>query len=307
MSSAGSEHPLLDSRRLWNLWDMINFFIARFMMGHNFLHQALEEAARESQNDRYAEVPESRRGEINSWIRSAIYECVDSVWLQECRITKKHIENLLHHYKYHPVCWGELYELLNRLDDEIEHGLVEECFFHYSRDNAKLILSVDDNWDKVFKEFPSSKIEIVAGVDCYAIGHNTACVFHMVRVGELGLRTIGRECGVETVRNNVSIEWGTWGQVFQAIEPEISAIRKKQNGHQKDAALAFYDTILSDLHAIQSLYRDHTMHFRGKYDDGEAQSAMFRVRSLMMTLASKLDESSTEAIPWSAWEAEESS
>jgi hypothetical protein len=33
--------------------------------------------------------------------------------------------------------------------------------------------------------------------------------------------------------------------------------------------------ILSDLHAIQNLYRDRTMHLRKGYDGREAQSAMF--------------------------------
>jgi hypothetical protein len=43
------------------------------------------------------------------------------------------------------------------------------------------------------------------------------------------------------------------------------------------------------------------MHFRKSYDDGEAQTAMLRARELMKTLASKLTEDSTRALPWSAW------
>jgi hypothetical protein len=85
------------------------------------------------------------------------------------------------------------------------------------------------------------------------------------------------------------------------MEPTIEELRKKPNGVQKTNALAFYERILSDLRAVQSLYRDQTMHLRDEYDDGEAQSAMFRVRELMNMLASKLDGNSTRAIPWSAW------
>ena len=66
-------------------------------------------------------------------------------------------------------------------------------------------------------------------------------------------------------------------------------------------ALAFYEPVLSDLRAIQSLYRDQTMHLRDMYDDGEAQSAMFRVQQLMTILSAKLSESSIRSIPWRAW------
>jgi hypothetical protein len=98
----------------------------------------------------------------------------------------------------------------------------------------------------------------------------------------------------------VPLDWGTWGQIFQAIEPTIAAIQAKTNGPKKDAALAFYKTVLSDLRAMQG-FRDNAMHFRSDYDPGEADSAIFRAKSLMTTLATKLDESSTRAIPWSAW------
>jgi hypothetical protein len=123
----------------------------------------------------------------------------------------------------------------------------------------------------------------------------------MSRVAEIGLRTIARERGIKNARKDVPLDWGTWGQAFNAIEDKLKDIRKNPPGPKKDAALAFYDTVLSDLHAIQNLYRDRTMHLRKRYDDGEAQSAMFRTRELMTTLSSRLREDSIRPIPWSAW------
>jgi hypothetical protein len=198
----------------------------------------------------------------------------------------------------HSALVNEIFELFRA----IERDASGELFCHYQKDRVGFLQRMTAEWDSVFKTFPSAQREIEEGVDCYALGHNLACVFHMVRVGEIGLRVIGRERGVRTVRGKVPIEWGTWGQVFQAIEPTIEDIRKtKPNGPKKAAALVFYERVLSDLRAIQSLYRDPTMHLRDEYDDGETQSAMFRVRELMTMLAIKLDENSTRAIPWSAW------
>jgi hypothetical protein len=49
---------------------------------------------------------------------------------------------------------------------------------------------------------------------------------------------------------------------------------------------------------MRDLYRDPTMHFRERYDKGQAASAIFRVHSLMSSLASKLTESKTKKIKW---------
>jgi len=197
---------------------------------------------------------------------------------------------------------GDLVHDLDELMAAVKRDAREEFFCHYPKDRIVFLQRMQVEWATVFASFPSAKREIEEGIDCYALGHNAACVFHMSRVGEIGLRTIGRELGVKAVRGGkVQIEWATWGDVFKAIEPTIASIRQKSNGAQKTNALTFYERILSDLRAIQSLYRDQTMHLREQYDDGEAQSAMFRVRELMGVLASKLDENSTRAIPWGAW------
>lgn len=191
----------------------------------------------------------------------------------------------------------EIEELWNALD----HDAYQQLFCHYPLNKVGVLLEFNKTWGQAIDAFPSAEKEIEEGVDCYALGHNAACVFHMARVGEIGLRTIARERGIKNVRKNVPVEWATWGVVLGAIEGHLKAIRNKPAGPKKDAALAFYDTILSDLRAIQSLYRDRTMHLRKDYNDGDAQDAMFRVRQLMITLSNKLGEHSIRAIPWSAW------
>jgi hypothetical protein len=195
------------------------------------------------------------------------------------------------------VILREIEELWNALD----HDTYEQLFCHYAKPRVGFLLELEEKWDTPLNSFPSARKEVEEGVDCYALGHNAACVFHMARVGEIGLRAIARERGIKNARKNVPLDWGTWGAVFGAIEGHLKAVRNKPPGPKKDAALAFYDTVLSDLHAIQSLYRDRTMHLRKSYDDGEAQSAMFRARELMTTLSTKLSEHSIRAISWSAW------
>lgn len=123
----------------------------------------------------------------------------------------------------------EIEELWNALDRDT----YKQFFSHYPADKADLLLRLDGIWGPAIAAFPSARREIEEGVDCYALGHDTACVFHMCRACEIGLRALAKERGISIVRGNVPLEWGTWGQVFQAIEPKIEDIKKKAMARKK--------------------------------------------------------------------------
>jgi len=138
------------------------------------------------------------------------------------------------------------------------------------------------DWKIVVDAFQSSKREIETGIDCFAMEDYAGCVFHIMRIAELGLRTIARERGVKSLAGKRGqtkpIERGTWQEVFDAIEGQLGAVRRASPGPKRDTALAFYETAISDLRTLRNLYRDPTMHFRETYDKGEAASAIFRVQ-----------------------------
>ena len=187
----------------------------------------------------------------------------------------------------------ELHELFNA----IEYDSIEEYFFHYPRDVARMSLSINDEWGDVILRYPSSKREIEAGIDCYATEDFPGCIFHMVRVSELGLRSIAIERGITTVRRGIPIEWAMWGEIFSALETKIEEIHNKPAGPNKDAAQIFYDQALSDLRFLRN-YRDPTLHFRDSYGRGEAFDAIYRAKGLMKSLAPKLSENTSRTIDW---------
>ncbi|HLW93381.1 MAG TPA: hypothetical protein VKS78_19025 [Roseiarcus sp.] len=303
------------SRRRWSLADMLNFQLSSFVHHHKWLVDALKEAHAQCQIDRNAAVPKDRADILAGWIDSGVKYCVDSLNLKEAELSKTDLWVMTGNRHHTPMRWGDLFETLKRLCDEINVGIGRECFFHYRRDKAillfrtkqqcdwPLLFETEAEWIKVIKSFPSAKQEILFGIDAFGFENNVACVFHMSRVAEIGLRAIGRERGIKSLRKkkDVPIEWGTWGNIFDALEPKIKELTQRPPGPQREAAVSFYKTVLSDLRAIQTLYRDPTMHFRSEYNEGEAQGAIFRVKSLMTVLAAKLSESSNGVIPWSAW------
>ena len=73
---AGKPHPIWDSRRLWSLADMINFYIAKFLFARQQLSQEMNYVFSEAIKDRNAIVPDSSRPRIDNAIRGVIRECV---------------------------------------------------------------------------------------------------------------------------------------------------------------------------------------------------------------------------------------
>ena len=192
---------------------------------------------------------------------------------------------------------------LDALEDALQDNLRWALFYHYPRGKALLLVQAEENWAAPLKQFPSVKEDLMAGLDCYALGHNMGCVFYFMRVAEFGLRIVAAERQISSVRSRTPVDRGTWGQVIEAIEKKAEAILQAKAGPEKDAALKFYNSVIADLWALLEVYRNDTSHLRGSYDEGAAQSgaaqsAMFRVKELMMMLSGKLDEGVTAEIDW---------
>jgi hypothetical protein len=289
-------HPVWDSRRLWSLADMINFYLSSFLHSWDDLSRVLS-MARIYADRSNGEVADKQHESIKISVDRVIKECT-TLNLTEATTACWQIEHMFQCRAFEKYEWSDLARALDRLHGDMSVALAMESFYHYPADEALALRSIPADWETVLGSFPSTRREIECGTDCYALRDYSGCVFHMMRVAEFGLRTIAKERGVKSVGRNKPIEWGTWKDVFDAIEKELKDLRGKPAGRKRETALAFYDTAISELRTLQGLYRDPTMHFRDNYDKGEAYSAMFRVRSLMASLSTKLSEDRGRKIAW---------
>jgi hypothetical protein len=274
-----------------SLLDMMNFSLHGFVWALRLLSQEIYTATQRNAQDHISNEDKIR---IESNIRFVAEQC-DRLSLSNTHNRQERVYLALR--RLIPCTYAQIMLGLNTLHEAIEDDIITEYFYHYPRNKA-LLLIANSEWIQIFKAFPSAKSEIEEGIDCYAMEHNTACVFHMMRAAEVGLRAIARERRVKTVRSKTPVEWGTWNDVLRAVEQQLGRIRNATAGPKKDAALAFYNGAMSDLRALQDLYRDRTMHLRESYDEGQAQSAMHRVRSLLDNLASRLNEATIRQIRW---------
>lgn len=99
------------------------------------------------------------------------------------------------------LSWSELKHELNVIIQTIEHELGRHCFFHYKKEKAKLVTSFVEDWQKILDAFPDVRKDAFAATDLYGLEHDTASVFHSMRVAERGLRALGKERRVKLKKN----------------------------------------------------------------------------------------------------------
>jgi hypothetical protein len=144
--------------------------------------------------------------------------------------------------------------------------------------------------DKVADRFPKALSEIRSAGNCYATDNPTACVFHLMRVMEIGLRAIYASLGLAF---DPQASWGKilkdWGQDEIKAHPAANAIML--------ANLQFYQNARSTLAAVKDSWRNSTMHFDRGYDLPEAEEIMVAVRGFLKCVAEKMNENGAWITP----------
>jgi len=150
--------------------------------------------------------------------------------------------------------------------------------------------------DSVFVEFPDARGEIKSAGNCLALDLNTAAVFHLMRVVELGLRELAVRLKTKSLikitkqtkkRVIIPIELGTWDEIIGELEGKLAVLRGITRSKRREAKIEFCIELLKELRHMKDLWRNKVMHTRATYDEKQAESAFNHVRAFMQKLAEK--------------------
>ncbi|MGH9442311.1 MAG: hypothetical protein ACRD16_08540 [Thermoanaerobaculia bacterium] len=138
--------------------------------------------------------------------------------------------------------------------------------------------------EAVAKRFSGTSDDIAEACRCLAFGLNTAAVFHLMRVVEVGLVALRSAIGKSDFQPS-------WDAVFRDIDRELGRL----NGTTKDdgarARLRFISEARIHIEAIKNVWRNPTIHsIATLYDDRQAGRVFEAVRDLMEQLARGLPE-----------------
>ena len=100
--------------------------------------------------------------------------------------------------------------------------------------------------ENVANSFPSTVFDIEEAGKCLAFSRQTACVFHLMRVLEIGLYSLARAIRIQKIEEN-------WHNAIEQIE---RAIRNLPRGTPKEKEeLAFYSDATAQLFSVKEAWR----------------------------------------------------
>lgn len=167
----------------------------------------------------------------------------------------------------------------------IENELSLRSFLAVSPDKANLYVDVIDPFGpSVAAAFPSVSYDASEANRCYALGRNTASVFHLMRVLEIGLGALAKQF-------NKPYDHTNWETILNQIEKAIGEIERSPNkpANWRDER-EFWSQCASHFRVVKDAWRNYTAHARGKYDEQEALDMLGNVRGFMQKLATRLHE-----------------
>ncbi|SRR6266404_528386 len=184
-------------------------------------------------------------------------------------------------------------ELRHRISDELEQRL-----FMYMPASAAEKFEKDDLFGSEVKaQFPAASADVKAIGNCYATGNYTACVFHCMRVVELGARAMVRGLKVQnrlTDKHGVRIpvELSEWGKLTHALQTGTNQLSAgARTDMRKKKKHEFYSHALATFLNFKDAWRNHVSHTREKepYDEFKAMIVMTNTKHFMAHLSTRLN------------------
>lgn len=169
---------------------------------------------------------------------------------------------------------------LDELSARIRDELASQTFIQIDPRHA-LYYSLDRApfGDDVADRMPMASFDIIDAGRCIALGQGTAAVFHLMRVMEVGLKTLAASLQIEYKPS--------WDSYLKCINAQIEQRRAdKSPAWLKDEP--FYRDLVGDLTSVKVAWRNPTVHVIQRYSAEEAEEIFRTVRTFTRRLASYL-------------------
>lgn len=150
--------------------------------------------------------------------------------------------------------------------------------------HARLFLALDPTQAELYRsaaplgtitvdKFPQTAADLEEAGKCFALERWTACVFHLMRVMEIGVQEFGQVLNVP-----INVQEKTWGQIQNHTKAAIAAI----TDHRRKERMASVD---ANLNNVRIAWRNNVMHPNATYTEEEAERILLATRGFMEELA----------------------
>jgi hypothetical protein len=132
----------------------------------------------------------------------------------------------------------------------------------------------------VLNKFPNNIDDLVESGNCFALGRYTACVFHLMRVMEVGVQKFGDKLGVSLVT-----AMGKDKMWHNLLEEANKVIKQLSNSSTTNQQSKVYAGIAANLYNVKLAWRNEVMHPKATYSEDEAESVFIASKAFLTELA----------------------
>jgi hypothetical protein len=180
---------------------------------------------------------------------------------------------------------------------ETEDSPQNRVFLILDTERGRLANSSDLFGSEVAAAFPSAEDDIRDAGNCLAAECNTAAVFHLMRVAEIGLRALARDRRVRLPRKE-PLDVAAWETIIKELEAADDAIRQYPKTGAQAAQYAFHHGAMMEFAKFKSVFRTQVMQARQQFEPNHAVKVFEDVRAFMQILANRISESSRTPLVW---------
>jgi hypothetical protein len=164
----------------------------------------------------------------------------------------------------------------------IEHELDTVSIFQIPPNKRRFFEERELFGPVVAAQFPTALLDIEEASKCFALGRNTATVFHLMRVTEVGLNAIARRIAHPDPRP-------MWEPVLTYLDKQLKT-KYGDMGALFRGDVEFLSGVSAHMHAVNLAWRRRVMHIERNYDESEAERIIEATKGLMQHLAIKLSD-----------------
>ncbi len=194
--------------------------------------------------------------------------------------------------------WRMFEELRRRVREDLEETVmysmepakVDMFYFRETQGVLKdqLIRSSPEAlWgQQVCSNFKSAIDDIKGASRCLSLDQGTACVFHLMRVMEVGLRALGKKLNDPKLDPKAN---PSWESILAKCDKELRQ-PYAQRAPEWQTDPDFFNEATLNLRAVKDVWRNPTMHVEKNYEYEEAVYVWNTVKAFMNHLSTRISE-----------------
>lgn len=264
------------TRRVWSLWDMLK------ANGKSFVDSLEALGSIEAALQGAVDPLKPPHAQDRQRLLALLDRFDGQVKVLGARLTSMQLDRLVEALQGNTISWKGIVEhiehIRSRMSDEL--SLINLYVMDPSR--AAYYAPAEPRFgDEIDAKFKSANADVEGAGRCLAVGEATACVLHLMRVMECGLKALARALKIPYAPS--------WESYLKQISDKIALPRKKKGKAWIKKEVYFRD-LSGDLVSVKQAWRNPTMHADRRYDIEQAEEIYRAVRTFMKRVASRMDE-----------------